>query len=305
MHREAKVARCAAAQHGVVAAWQILERGFSRIEISRRVAQGRLHRLHTGVYAVGHSGVTRAGRWMAAVLATGPDAVLSHRDLAALHEIVDFTSGAIEVTLPRLGSRVRPGIRIHRTRRLGDDERTVVRGIPATTVERLMIDLAATISRRHLRRAYLEARRKDLIDLDRLDHALANSHGRRGIRSLRRICADDSDGFVRARSPLEVDFLRFCRQERIPEPQVNVWVGGYLVDAYWPDAALVVELDSWEYHRDRDAFERDRERITELRALGITVMPITHRRLARSRPRVASLIRRAVSTPPEERERRR
>jgi very-short-patch-repair endonuclease len=284
----------------VVAARQLATLGFEHDAVLVQVEHRRLHRLHLGVYAVGHPAVTRDGRWMAAVLATGEDAVLSHRDATALWGIADFTGPDIEVTLPGLGSRSRPGIRIHRTRRLGEHERTVVRGIPVTSVERLMIDLAATISPRHLRDAYLEAARLGLIDDRRLRRALAQGSGRRGLRHLWQIARDDSSGLARARSPLETRFHEFCREEGLPEPLLNVWVNGYLVDAYWPDANLVVELDSWEFHRGRDSFERDRAKIADLGMSGVAVVPVTDRRLAGERDKVASAIRQAlgaVATP--------
>lgn len=291
---EPALSRLAGRQYGVVAAWQLVELGFTRMMILVRVRQGRLQRLHRGVYAVGHSAVTREGRWLAAVLATSRDAVLSHRDAAVLWGIADFTGGDIEVTLPGLGGRSQPGIRIHRTRRLRGEERTVVRGIPVTSVERLMIDLAGTIAPRHLREAYIEARRQGLVDASLMNRLMAGGGGRRGIGVVRQMLSDDREALARTRSPLEVRFLDFCREEGLPEPLVNVWVGGYLVDAYWPDANLVVELDGYAYHRGRDAFERDRAKIGDLRLAGIGVIPVTHRRLATERAKIASVIRNAL-----------
>jgi very-short-patch-repair endonuclease len=109
---------------------------------------------------------------------------------------------------------------------------------------------------------------------------------------------EDSSALARARSALETRFLEFCREESFPEPLVNVWVQGYLVDAYWPDANLVVELDSWEFHRGRDSFERDRAKIVDLRLAGVDVAPITDRRLTYERDKVASVIRQALNAPP-------
>ena len=195
---------------------------------------------------------------MAAVLAAGRAAVLSHRDAAALWELADFTGPDVEVTVPELGGRSRPGIRIHRTRRLPPVQRTAVRGIPVTAVERTMLDLAAVIAPRHLRDAYVESERKGVLDYHAMGRILADGNGRRGLPALRRSFNELTPAFARTLSNLEVRFLDFCRDEVLPEPLVNVWVSGYLVDAYWPDANLVVEVDSYEYHRGRQPFERDR-----------------------------------------------
>ena len=211
---------------------------------------------------------------MGAVLAAGRPAVLSHRDGAALWELPDFTSPHVEVTLPELGGRAQPGIRVHRT-----------------TVERLMVDLAAVISPRHLRDVLVEAERKRLVDHRMMRRTLEGSAGRRGIRVLRRMVDQLTPAFAETRSPFEVNFLEFCRKQTLPEPQVNVWVSGYLVDAYWPDANLVVELDSYEFHRDRRAFERDRAEIADLKLAGIDAIPITYRRLSTEPTKVASVIR--------------
>jgi hypothetical protein len=234
---------------------------------------------------------------MGAVLAAGRPAVLSHRDGAALWELPDFTSPHVEVTLPELGGRAQPGIRVHRTRRLPPEERTILRGVPVTTVERLMVDLAAVISPRHLRDVLVEAERKRLVDHRMMRRTLEGSAGRRGIRVLRRMVDQLTPAFAETRSPFEVDFLEFCRKQTLPEPQVNVWVSGYLVDAYWPDANLVVELDSYEFHRDRRAFERDRAEIADLKLAGIDAIPITYRRLSTEPTKVASVIRHELAKP--------
>jgi very-short-patch-repair endonuclease len=291
---ERALSALAARQHGVVAAWQLLELGFTQEQMLLRVRQGRLYRLHLGVYAVGHLAVTRKGRWLAAVLAAGRAAVLSHRDAAALWEIADFTGPDVEVTLPELGGRFRAGIRIHRTRRLPPVERSVVRGIPVTAVERTMLDLAAVIAPRHLRDAYVEGERKGLVDHDTMERILADGNGRRGLRVLSGIFDEVTPTLARTLSPLEVRFLDFCRDHGLPEPHVNVWVSGYLVDACWPDADVVVELDSYEYHRGRVSFERDRAEIGDLKLNGIDVIPVTSRRLAREPTKVAAAIRSAL-----------
>ena len=296
--RERELSDLASQQHGVVAAPQLLGLGYSRQEIAGRVRQGRLTPVHAGIYAVGHRALSRDGRWMAAVLAGGGDALLSHRDAVALWEVGDFTGPRIEITVPGLGSRHRSGIRFHRTRRLSEIERATVRSIPVTSVERTIIDVAASLPPRRVREIYLEAERRRLLDLELLSHLAHQSVFRRGVGSVRRLLREDTRTLARTRSALEVQFLDFCREEGMPEPEVNVWLHGYLVDAYWPQAGLVVELDGYEYHRGRGAFERDRERIGDLRLAGITVIPITHRRLTRQRRRVAEILHKATRAAP-------
>jgi len=158
-----------------------------------------------------------------------------------------------------------------------------------------MVDLAAVIAPRHLRDAFVEAERKRLLDHDAMAGLLADGGGRRGLRSLRRIFNEVTPAFGRTLSPLEVRFLDFCREERLPEPLVNVWVSGYLVDAYWPDANLVIELDSYEFHRGRYPFERDRAKIGDLKLAGIDVIPVTDKRLTDQGTAVAETIRKALT----------
>lgn len=292
---EPALAALATSQHGVVAARQLLQLGFTRRAITIRIESGRLHPVHRGVYAVGHTNMSRKSWWIAAVLAAGPEAVLSHRDAAALWELAELTQPKVEVTLPRLGGRARPGIRIRRTRRLEDRERALKDGIPVTTVARTLLDLAAIVSRRHLREAYDNAERHDLLDVGELRELVETTTGRRGLSAIRRLLARDLESAARSRSALEVEFAIFCRESGLPEPIMNAYVGGYEVDAYWPDSRLVVELDGYEYHRGREAFERDRAKVGDLAELGIEVLPLTHRRLRSAPSRVATTLRAAVA----------
>src|SRR3954466_10603179 len=136
------ISRLADEQHGVVGRWQLLREGWSEEEIDRRLRKGRLHQLHGGVYAVGHRVVSREGRWIAAVLAAGPDAVLSHWSAAALWMVRPNERSLIDATTPHK-SRSWDGIRRHH-KALPADEVTVEEGIPVTTVPRTIFDLAGT-----------------------------------------------------------------------------------------------------------------------------------------------------------------
>ena len=150
-----------------------------------------------------------------------------------------------------------------------------------TSVARTLLDLAAVLDATRLRRAYEQAERAGGLDLTAIVDVLERTRGHRGARRLRRLIGYDPAAAAAAESELERIFLDLLRSHGVPGPQVNVLVEGFLVDAYWPDAGLVVELDGYEFHNDREAFERDRRRIVELRAAGHEVLPLTYSQVAR------------------------
>jgi very-short-patch-repair endonuclease len=189
--------------------------------------------MHRGVYAVGHRVVSTRGRWMAAVLACGPTAVLSHRAAAALWGLRE--AGPLEVTAGR--ERRHPGIRTSMAS-VPNDERTIRDGIPVTTVARTLLDLAATLDKRQLKRAIHEAEYRRLTDTVPLDALIARYPGRRGITKIERTTAPRL-----FRSDLEMDFLEFVDAHELPRPATNVDVEGFECDAVWHDQRLVVELD--------------------------------------------------------------
>jgi hypothetical protein len=252
------LASLAGAQHGVVASRQLLRLGFTGAQIKCRIRAGRLHCLHRGVYAVGHPNVTREGGWSAAVLACGDEAVLSHRDGATLWEMADYAHGPVEVTLPGTGGRAQPGIRVHRTRHLPPEDVSSHRRIQVTNPARTLLDLAAVVAPRHLELAFEEGLRCRIVTPEALREQVERNAGRRGVPALRELLGLDPASVAATRSRLEARFLRFCDEEGLPRPQVNAWVGGYQVDMSWPGTNVVVELDSWEFHRGRASFEHDR-----------------------------------------------
>jgi hypothetical protein len=262
------VAERAESQHGVVSKRELLELGLSLGAIQRWVDAGWLHRRYPGVYAVGHPKLTAEGRWLAAVKACGPGAVLSHQTGAALHAIRRSSSPLIHVTTP---TRANPrGIRVRRVRRLHPEDVTVVNGIPVTSVARTLLDLAAVLSVDQLTRACEQAERLQLLDLN----AISNHRRRPGTRKLRQALA----GWTAppdVRSDWERDLPDFCDRHGIPRPQLNQSVDGFLVDAFWRDKKLVVELDSWAFHRSPRAFRDDRTRYAKLQLAGHLVLPIT------------------------------
>jgi very-short-patch-repair endonuclease len=238
--------------------------------------------MHHGVYAVGHSALNREGRWMAAVLACGSGAVLSHRHAAALWKIrPGGHRGPIDVTLrTRAGRRRRRGIRVHRPRVVRVEELTTCREIPCTTPDRTILDLAGILSTRHLERAIDEGDRLRLFDVDDLIEILRHHRGHPGARHLRGVLARHQVGSTVTRSELEERFLRLCRGADFPELLVNAPLLDYVVDFLWPTERVVVEVDGHESHGTRAAFERDRDRDTRLAVEGYVVLRFTWRDLS-------------------------
>jgi very-short-patch-repair endonuclease len=270
-----KIAALAKRQHGVIAHRQLVALGLGRGAIEHRISIGRLHRIHRGVYAVGHSSLSRKGIWMAAVLASGPGATLSHRSAAALWGLRrDWWKTDVTVRSDR---RSRRFITVHRTR-LDPAEITVVDGIPVTTVARTLFDLASVLDRDQVIRAIEESERRQLFDLRAVEAVLARAGRRAGTAALRAALAGYRDP-APIRSDLERDFLALVRDTELPEPRINVLVEGFEVDAFWPRSKLVVELDGRGFHSSPRAFEADRARDAALQRAGYRVIRITHRRL--------------------------
>ncbi len=278
---ERGIAELAAQQHGVVSYRQLRELGLGRSAIQYRLKLGRLHSLHRGVYAVGHRALSQRGRWMAATLACGPGSAVSHRCGASLLELLPYAGKRIDVTL--MGSRRRPGIAVHRVRHLDDDQLIGVDGIPVTSVARTLRDLAGTVRPDQLSRAIEAAERQGEFDLRALERG-------RMPQALRAVLADYHDpGFTR--SELERRFARVCRDAGLPQPSMNVWIHDQEVDAVWEDEQVAVQLDGYEFHRTRAAFERDRRSQAALQLRGYVVLRVTYRWLAGDPAEVVSALR--------------
>ena len=258
--------------------------GLSAAAVRSRVAAGRLHRVHQGVYAVGHSVLSVHGRWMAAVLAGGEGAVLSHRSAAALWGLRPSNRERIEVTVPRGGGRSRPGIQMHRSATLTPTQTTTHADIPTTTVARTLLDLADVVTKRQLERALEQAEILHLLDAQAVRDALENATGRHGAAALRELLADHHPGDTITRNELEERFLALCAAARLPRPRVNAWIAlargnAVQADFLWPAHRLVVETDGHATHGTRRAFERDRRRDQRLMAAGYRVMRCTWRQV--------------------------
>jgi very-short-patch-repair endonuclease len=263
------IAALADAQHGVVARAQLLARGVSARAIDGRIRVRRLRRLHYGVYAVGHRVLTVEGRWMAAVLAGGPGAVLSHASAAMAWDLRRTSGRVIDVSVPtRAGRERRAGLRLHRTM-LGAGDVTVHRGIPITRPARTIVDLSRTLKGRALEHIVDLADQRGLIDFTDLQHA--NSASLQAVLQNYRPAP--------TRSELEERFLKLCDDHRIPRPETNVLIDGILVDFVWRDRHLIVEVDGYAYHRAPSRFERDRENDVTLTIQGWRVLRFTWRKV--------------------------
>ena len=280
------MARLAGAQHGVVSRSQLLTRGFTDEDIARRVRAARLHRVHRGVYAVGHGVLTVEGHWMAAVLAAGRSAVLSHATAAAAWDLRP-SGGTIHVTVTGTGGRARrSGLRIHRSRTLTQADVTSVRGIPITDPHRTLVDLARTLKGRPLERMVNRAER--LIDFERL--------ARTAPPSLQAVL--NAYTAITTRSELEERFLELCDEHGVPRPEVNARVEGVEVDFVWRDRRVIVEVDGYAFHRSPSAFETDRARDAEFGMRGWTVRRLAHTQITRRAGWVADVVGRLVGPAP-------
>jgi very-short-patch-repair endonuclease len=265
-----RVAQTAARQYGVVAVWQLREAGLDADAVGLRVRAGRLHRLHRGVYAVGHRSLSWRGRWTAAVFACGDGAILSHRSAVELWGFLRPRAGPIDVSVRgRTGRKLREGITVHRPRHLEPLDVTRRHGIAVTTPARTIEDIRGTVEpwlfRRTLRQAELAGHRVPHLSAVR-----------------------------RTRSDLELLFLALCDEHGLPHPLVNHRVNGYLVDFFFAEHRLAVETDSWEYHRGSVSLEDDHARDLQLRAQRIEVRRYTGDQLAGASAAVATDLRAAL-----------
>jgi very-short-patch-repair endonuclease len=285
------LSRLATRQHGVVARRQLLELGFGEDAIKLRLDAGRLNSLHVEVYAVGHMRLSRHSHWLAAVLAYGDAALLSHRAAATLWGLAGSRFKAVDVTAPagRQGGARREGIWIHRGR-LHPEDRDERAGIPVTSVARTLFDLAEVVGLQRLESAWEEADRLRFLRLGEVERVCERGYGRRALKPIRRLLAE-ARAVARTRSPLEDRFQGFCRHFALPPHGTNVNVLGKEVDILWSAAKLIVELDSWEFHSHRAAFQRDRARDTRLLVPGYRTIRVTHDRLDKESAALAGEIR--------------
>jgi hypothetical protein len=270
---DAALAALAGRQHGVVSTVQLRELGFTKHAVRRRVESKRLQRLYPGVYAVGHLGLTVDSRRLAAVMACGPEALLSYRAAGSIQGLLP-SSPQFDVTVPH-PRKPKEGIVIHRSRLIHPEDRASVRGIPVTSVARTLADLADVLSEERLAKAVHEAEVQRKFDLKAIERTLARLPGRTGRHRLRRVLVAYKPDPHFTRSGAERRFVAFCERHGLPMPEVNTWVHGHEIDAYWPDATLAVEIDGGQVHHTRRAFHEDRARDRHLATFGIQVARVT------------------------------
>jgi predicted transcriptional regulator of viral defense system len=273
------LANLAERQHGVVSIRQLEGLGYSRDSVSRASRSGRLHRLHRGIYAVGHMSLTWHSHCLAAVLSCGPNALASHTSAAWLWGLLSSRPGTFHVATPTR-RHTKPNLRLHYAA-LADEDRAVCEGIPATALPRTLLDLAAAVSATRLDRAIERSEERGLFDLRAVDALLRRIGHHPGISRLRRALAIYRDEPAFTRSRLERRFLELVKSTGLPAPSMGVSEGGYELDAYWQPERFAVELDVYETHGSRAAFESDRLRQEELKLMGIEMIRVTGPRLDR------------------------
>ncbi len=252
--------------------------------------------MHPGVYVVGHRAIRRGTREMAAVLACGPGAAVSHESAAALWPLLPYPAKPTAVTVTVAGGdrRSRPGIRVHRVIELGAAEVTTLHGIAVTSPLRTILDVAATNGSARLERVVAQALRERLVTEAALREYVERSAGRPGVPALRRIF--DLDGgpkFTRSRA--ERRMLALVRKAGLPEPEVNQDLDGYEIDFLWREQRLAVEVDSRRYHSDPLAYQADRDRSNDVQLRGYTILRVTWDDLVGRPAQVANRVRRALS----------
>lgn len=302
---DAGIAALAARQHAVFSLHQLEALGLSARAVQHRVDAGRLVRIHRGVYSlVAAELLTREGRWLAAVLAAGMGAVLSHRSAAALHGLLAHGGALIDVCLPGESRARHHGVRPHRSGCLHAQDVTVVNGIPATTVARTLVDLAATLRRRPVERACDQAEILELFDLAAIQDQFQRHPRRPGTKRLKAILDSHDVGRTPTWSELEERFLALVRRAGLPEPEVNAWIDpgdgepAIRVDFVWRRERVALETDGHATHRTRHAFEHDRRRDQRLIAAHWRPLRATWRQITRTPHELRVTLRRVFHSGP-------
>jgi Protein of unknown function (DUF559)/Transcriptional regulator, AbiEi antitoxin len=275
---------------GVISRQQAIACGLSPAGLSRWLSRGRLHRVHRGVYAVGHGRICLEGRLLAALLYTGRGSTLSHTTAAWWWGLLDVAPRRIHVSSPRQVASLR-AICVHQPRQI---EAVRHRHFPVTTVARTLLDLSYMLSFRDLRRALAEADYRRLLDPAAMSEIV--KRGQPGSAALRRALADHNPRLALTFSVLEDRFLELCESANLPQPEVNATVEGLVVDALWPEQRLVVELDGHVAHATASANERDRHRDLILRAAGYRVLRYTWQQVTNTPELVIADLQRALDT---------
>jgi hypothetical protein len=297
--RDRELAERATRQHGVVSRRDLLEVGFSRDQIKRMRQARRLHDIHRGVYALGHRVLSQRARWLAAVLASGPDALLSHRCAAALANVRRTSLTYVEVIVPQQRRRIE-GVRMHVSTRILERDRHEIDGIPCTSLARTLLDLAAILPRREVERACDEAEVQELFDLTAMEGVLDRARGCRGTVTLRAVLSEHRIGTTLTRRGLEEQTLRLLDHYGIRRAEVNMRV--YCrpgvspeVDFLWRRERLILETDGNRFHRTPRQIARDRRKEADLVRAGYRVLRATSGQVEHEPESVALMVRAALA----------
>ena len=295
------MAELAAEEWGVLSSHELRLCGLTDHEVKRRGRTGRLHRIHQGVYAVGHRALTKEGKWLAAVKACGGGSVLSHYSAGALWGFVEWDDRKPEVTVPGPGSRRHQGIRVHRSTRLGRKDVMTRDGIRVTSPARTLLDLASQLPYKPLRRAVREAMANRRVAIRQIAEALARAGPRRGSRNLASIL---TDGYAPTDSVLEDIVLDLILAGGYKRPDVGkaLTLDGrrFVPDFRWPEQKIIVEADGGQWHEHKIAREDDAERQAFLEARGEHVIRVSWRQAVAKRFQTLSRFA-AAGAPTEDR----
>ncbi len=291
---ESIAAGTASGQGGAIAWRQLRASEVTEAAIKHRAHIGHLHRVHRGVYIVGHKALASTAREHAALLACGPRALVSHWSAAHLWRLIETPPEEIHVTLVGRRCRARAGIRLHTTGRLAGPDIRRRDGLPLTAPARTLVDLAAHTNQAELERLVAEARVLELLSARDLDKVLARAGPRPGVAAMRRLL-DAEQGPSLTRSEAERELQRLTKEAGLPTPQTNARVAGYEVDFLWPVPKVIVEVDGFRFHGHRRAFESDRKKGLALAATGYRVIRITWRQLVDEPVHVAVRLAQALA----------
>jgi hypothetical protein len=298
------LAELAHRQHAVFGLEQVRELGMTARALQKRVAASRLHRIHHAVYSlVPRELLSWKGRYMAAVLACGAGAALSHRSAARLHGLRNYGYVRIEVTVPKRSASSHSGVAVHRSTTLTEADVTVVENIPVTTVARTLFDLGELLTPRELERAFDQAEIMHLLDLNEINDQLARNPTRPAAKAVRHVLNTHYIGSTPTENDFEDAFLVLTRSLGLPDPTPQFYndLGDgeppIRADFAWPDLKIVVEADGRRTHGTQQAFESDRRRDQRLIAAGWTVIRTTWKQLMQRphelRPVLLTLLGRA------------
>lgn len=279
---ERAIVAIADSQRGLITLEQLLEIGLSYSAVERRVALGRLTRIHRGVYTVGTANPDTKARWLAATLAAGPGSLLGYLSGAGLWKLWPEHPGRPHVVMEGAGRLGHPGILMHRMRQMHEDDFAVHDGIPVTSLELTCLHLASQLTCRSFERATIKAARRREFSLDRAVELIDRSLGRPGVKRFRSVVGRDLAAELHSLSELELRFVELLRSAKVVMPEINHDVESMMVDAVWHDAKVVVELDGFEFHKLPRDLRNDNARTRRLVLAGYRVIRFVWRDLVES-----------------------